>query len=158
MSVGPTCSSLKHKTSSGKLGHSSSASLIKCSSFLYVTVRSICCDLMLKLPAQIRLQMRPNACSTVSTLVCHIKCIKEREKREREERERVQAGESHHHGSCGVLLVLQCPVSLCSGGRIPRSSLPVSFKPSPTSMRSLSGFWFLISMKGESGRGFPDPH
>lgn len=92
VSAGPACSSLKHKTSSGKLGHSSSASLIKCLSSLYMTVRSTCYDLMLKFPAQIRLKMRPSASSTISTLFCHIKCIRERVERERE-RERVQAGE-----------------------------------------------------------------
>lgn len=136
VSVGPACSSLKHKTSSGKLGHGSLPSLTKWLSLLYMTVRSICYDLRLKFPAQVRLQMRSNTCSTISTLFCHIKCI-----RERGERECKQERESHHHGSCGVPLVLQCPGLLHSGGRIPCGSLPVSFKPSlMRSMRSLCGF------------------
>lgn len=101
VSVGPACSSLEHKTSSGKLGHGSLPSLTKWLSLLYMTVRSLCYDLMLKFPAPVRLQMRSHACSTISTLLCHMKCI-----RERGERECKQERESHHyHPSCGVPLV-----------------------------------------------------
>lgn len=180
VSVGPACSSLKHKTSSGKLGHGSSASLIKCSSFLYMTVTSICYDLMLKSSAQVRLQMRSNACSTIPTLFCHIKHIRERE-------ERVQAGDSHHHGSCGVLGILQCPgffavvveshvvhsESLLYHpssaweawvGWVFGSSLAwdvrvgVVFQILISMRQSGSGFWSLISMRGESGRGLTIAH
>lgn len=171
VSVGPACSSLKHKTSSGKLGHGSSASLIKCSSFLSMTVTSICYNLMLKSSAQVRLQMRSNACSTIPTLFCHIKHIRERE-------ERVQAGDSHHHGSCGVLGVLQCPgffavvveshvvhsESLLYHpssaweawvGWVFGSSLAwdvrvgVVFQILISMRQSENGFWSLISMRGE---------
>lgn len=70
--------------------------------------------------------------------------------RERE-RERECKQESYQHGSCAVLLVLQRikPGLFHRGGRIARGSLPVSFKLSLISMRSLSGLWFLVSMRGE---------
>lgn len=92
VSLGPACTNLKHKISSGKLGQGSLSSLTKWISLLYMTVRSICYDLMLKFPAQVRLQMRSNACSTINIILPH-------------EAYKGKRRESHHHGSCRVPLV-----------------------------------------------------